>query len=851
MASVEEITKSLYRITKENTNPDFGGLPLFADDNAVYVEKDDAHTLVYGLTGSKKTRLIGMPALRLYAMARESFIASDPKGELYKKTYSLLMERDYKIIVLNLRDPLHSNVWNPLRIPYLQYNNGQKDKAIEFVLDLANTITNNGHSSNDPYWEMSGANMLAGLILILFEYAKENEVNFKSLRALRTEAFKIDINGKPYIQDNFLQHIDKFSYICSLLSGTAEVTENTRSCIISIFDHAMCTFFCQDNLIDMLSGSDFDMREIGKTKTAVFLITPDENTVYNKLISVFIKQCYGELLREAENHPNNRLPVRVNYLLDEFANLPAIPDFPAMITASRSRNIRFNLFIQSQNQLVDRYGYHAQTIKGNCENWVFLHSRDYSLLNEIVCLSGMKNLEIPLVSASILQTLDKEKGEAFVLNKRLFPYIAELWDIDKYPNIVQADQPVLYPENVCKADAIFDFKNYCENIDEKNYMMNKEIKTESIFTSVIPANNTPEDKEGKKIVEKNTSNEVTLERYGLWVGRGWHGLLASIFEEINLYNEQNKGKEIQIDQIKEKFGTLRIYVKNCPEYINGMISVAEKESGYICEICGARGETVVIDRWYKTLCPCHAKAKKAAGYDSDILARLYRKFMDNYERGSCMGRFVPVIKKLKKENWFVTKEKVDEIKRVIKLERENQKTNFYAKIGQAFVKHGIYVQWAENNDKTIYDGYWHVMNLVGIEDYGFLDRKTAEKQAVKKIFGTWGRNPNMEVVRMVGFEDAQMYPQWGVHKYFDDFWKFIKEYIVKNNIKMTGAEHQKYGIPLIENNGTVYAFTLSYEKWGKLMAEAFDPDNKNDLAYLKWAGEKPEGEVSWVNPDMP
>jgi type IV secretion system protein VirD4 len=855
MASMEEITKSLFRIDKDDNNTAYGGLPLFADDNSVYVEKEDAHTLVYGLTGSKKTRLIAMPALRTYAIAGESFIASDPKGELYAKTYSLLKERDYNIVVLNLRDPLHSNAWNPLRIPYLQYNNGQKDKAIEFVLDLSNSITSNGHSSNDSYWDVSGANMLAGLILILFEHAKENEVNFKSLRALRTQAFKIVDKEKPYIQDNYLRNIDKSSYICSLLSGTAEVTENTRSCIISIFDHAMCTFFCQESLIDMLSQSDFDMKEIGTKKTAVFLVTPDENTVYNKLVSVFIKQCYGELIREAENNPNNRLPIRVNYVLDEFANLPAIPDFPAMITASRSRNIRFNLFIQSQNQLVDRYGFHAQTIKGNCENWVFLHSRDYSLLDELVSLSGMKNSELPLISAVILQTLNKEKGEAFVLNKRLYPYIASLWDIDKYPNVIKECQPVLYPENTSKADAVFDFKNHCENI-EANYMLNDELILEPIFTSIVPADNVNE-KTDEKLEEKNNkkteeepSSKVTLERYGSSVGHGWHGLLAPIFEEINLYNSENKKNEIEIGQIKEKYGTLNIYTTRCPDYIKGMISLAEEESGHTCEICGARGETVKVNGWYTTLCHRHAKAKKAAGNDANLLLKLNRKFMETYEYSRWSRTYNPVFKRLLRINWFITKNKVNGVFRTVKLERENQRTNFYVKIGKEYRKHGLYVQWSENDEKTLHDGYWHVMEGNERESGGMLERQTAEKEAVSKIYYSWGRRPYLEILKMVSFEEGKAFPQCSVLENSDDYWIFVKEYLVKNNIKMTGAEHHKYGIPIIENNGNVYAFTLSYSEWGKLMAEAFDPDNYDKSAYLKWAGERPEGEVSWINPDM-
>jgi len=246
MASLEEIKESLYRIPFNDKNPNIGGIPLYTDSEAVYVEKEDAHTLIIGSTGSKKTRLIGMPALQTYANAGESFIANDPKAELYKKTYPLLKKRGYNIFVLNLRDPKRSDSWNPLQIPYLLYNDGKKDKAVELVSDLANCITNNG-LSNDPYWENTASDMLVGLILILFEYANENEIHFKSLRALRTQAFKIDNNEDPYIQNHFLNNLDKSSILCSLLSGTAEVTEHTRSCTISIFDNALRPFLCQDN----------------------------------------------------------------------------------------------------------------------------------------------------------------------------------------------------------------------------------------------------------------------------------------------------------------------------------------------------------------------------------------------------------------------------------------------------------------------------------------------------------------------------------------------------------------------------------------------------------------------------
>ncbi|GBU28505.1 hypothetical protein R84B8_02064 [Treponema sp. R8-4-B8] len=645
------LKESLYRIAKDEPNPKYGGIPLYADEEAVYVEHEDIHSLIIGSTGSKKTRLIGMPSLQVYAMAGESFITTDPKAELYQKTYQSLKERDYKIFLFNLRETLRSNAWNPLKIPYLQYRNGQKDKATESVIDMAGCIAKSG-MAKETYWENSAADVLAGLILLLFEYADENEIHFRSLRTLRKEAFKNTKEELTYIQEYFLSRLDNSTFLCSLLSGSAELNDHTRSCVISEFDQAMRPFFCQDNLIDMLSGNDFVISEIGKTKTAVFLIVPDENTLYNALISVFVKQCYSELLNEAAKHPKNRLPIRVNFLLDEFSNLPTITDFPSMITASRSRNIRFNLIIQNQNQLKKRYGCDAETIKANCENWIFLHSREWELLDEIVKLSGMKSIEEPLVSMSMLQTLDKEKGEAFILHKRFNPFITHLMDIDKYPNMAAEERDVPYPETDSKATAVFDFEKCCCMMANEN--------SEPIFISELPEDNEIEEADNEE-VKTNSVLEMTLDRYGASVGSGWHGLLAPIFEEINLYNKNNKGDEIRIYNIKEKYGTLNLDVRNCPDYIEGMISTAEKESGHVCEMCGTRGETVEINGWYTTLCPRHAKAKKAAGINYNLESKLYRKFMDTYERGRRSGTYTPVINKCKEENWFITKEKVDGI----------------------------------------------------------------------------------------------------------------------------------------------------------------------------------------------
>jgi type IV secretion system protein VirD4 len=199
-------------------------------------------------------------------------------------------------------------------------------------------------------------------------------------------------------------------------------------------------FIIRKSLSQVLSGSSFDIRKIGKEKTAIYIIVPDEKTTTHFLVTLFVKQTYETLISEAQRQKDKRLPVRVNFLLDEFCNIPTIPDMPSMISASRSRNMRFFLLAQGLYQLRQKYKEDAMTIQGNCDNWVFLSSKEHELLKEISNLCGERfyndgyngEKSRPLISTSQLQRLSKEKGEALILYGRHYPFVTELPDIDKY-----------------------------------------------------------------------------------------------------------------------------------------------------------------------------------------------------------------------------------------------------------------------------------------------------------------------------------------------------------------------------------------------------------------------------------
>jgi NADH pyrophosphatase NudC (nudix superfamily) len=58
---------------------------------------------------------------------------------------------------------------------------------------------------------------------------------------------------------------------------------------------------------------------------------------------------------------------------------------------------------------------------------------------------------------------------------------------------------------------------------------------------------------------------------------------------------------VKFDQVKEKFGGLRIYHSGGDDYIDGLIGMAESFSYKICEICGERGQPNK-GGWISTLC---------------------------------------------------------------------------------------------------------------------------------------------------------------------------------------------------------------------------------------------------------
>lgn len=421
---------------KKSYDGQFGGVSLLysKEKRQLAVDASDNHTLVIGASGSKKTRSLVLPTIKVLAYAGESMIINDPKGELYTRTAGELRDLGYRIITINLRDPTVGHAWNPLRIPYLYYKSGDMDKAAEFANDIASTLTLGEISQKDPFWDYSAYDCCLGLILLLFKLCKEmgypdGAASISNLLRLRRKLFEKETGAKF---SPLWKWASADELISASLTGSIMTAQDTMRGILAVLDQKLRALAIQSSLLDMLANSNFDLEEIGRSKTAVFLITPDEKTTYSSIVAMFISQSYQHLIYSA-TQGGGRLPVRVNYILDEFSSLPAIGnDFPSMISAARSRNIRYLICIQSKSQLTKRYKEEAATIISNCTNWIVLFTRELDLLREVSELCGQKKDHSPNISVYDLQHLSKEKDEALLLAGKAKPCVVNLLDIDRF-----------------------------------------------------------------------------------------------------------------------------------------------------------------------------------------------------------------------------------------------------------------------------------------------------------------------------------------------------------------------------------------------------------------------------------
>lgn len=439
LSEAEEIENKLTvcDMKKEKCPAGKGGVVVACDPTKkqIKVSSCEEHPLIIGGTGSRKTRSVIVLSLISLACAGESMIINDVKGEIYRMVSGLLKRKGYKIYVLNLRDPLAGDCFNPLEEAYKKYKQGDTSKAYQLIAEFAEILFKTVDSRDDPFWKISSTNYFVGLCLLLIDLC-ENPEQFTI-----QNVYELHAQGYNKIKDylKFYKAKNGESNATVLLSEILDLPRDTRASVFGVFASVVSKLCFIDDISDMLSRSSFSVDDFLKedAKIAVFMINRDETSAYSLITSAIISQLYCGLVERAEKN-GGALPNRLNFVLDEFNSL-TLEEMPGWISTARSRKIRFFIAVQTLKQLDYAYGADSKVgecIIDNCSTIVYLHSPADDTTDRISKWVGEyydadNNRSVRLVTANTLRHLQKteEYSEClFVRFGREYPFFTRMFD---------------------------------------------------------------------------------------------------------------------------------------------------------------------------------------------------------------------------------------------------------------------------------------------------------------------------------------------------------------------------------------------------------------------------------------
>ena len=353
--------------------------------------------LVIGGSGAGKTFFIVKPNI-MQMMLNNSFIATDPKGEIARATANMLKKNGYNVKVLNLIDMAKSDGYNPFR--YIR----EENDVVKLVTNIISNTTPKETAPTDPFWEKSESMFLQALFYYVWLEMPPNRKNFQSVLDLLSEA-EVDAKGNDSKLTKKMKQLAKTSKLkqnhpaykqyMKVIRGAGDTV---RSIIISA--NSRLALLENPQILRILSKDDLHLEELGigvngdkHTRTALFCIIPDSDKSYNFIVGMLYTQLFQELYFQADFKNDGKLPIQVTLMMDEFANVALPDDFCSLLSTMRSRRISSIIIIQNLAQIKALFKDTWETITGNCDTFVYLGGNEKSTHQYISEMLGKSTID--------------------------------------------------------------------------------------------------------------------------------------------------------------------------------------------------------------------------------------------------------------------------------------------------------------------------------------------------------------------------------------------------------------------------------------------------------------------------
>ncbi len=323
--------------------------------------------LILGGAGTGKSRFVIKPNL---LQENCSYVVTDPSGEIIVSCGKVLSDHGYKIKIFNLSNMGHSNTYNP-------FNYIRDEAGVLMVIDCLIKNTTGKNEKGDQFFTNSEKLLYSACIFYLIDFeTDESRKNFSSVMDMINMS-QVDENNPSSKSelDLMFEQIDQTSLAAKYYKAFKQAAGKTLKSIIISCVVRLQSFMTPQ--VTRLTGSDnINLASIGDEKTILFIITPQADRTFAFLASMLYSQLFETLYHKGETQKlktgSEKLTYHVRCLMDEFANIGEIPEFPSKLSTMRKYNISATIVLQDNSQLQSMYKDEWRTIMANCDSTIFL-----------------------------------------------------------------------------------------------------------------------------------------------------------------------------------------------------------------------------------------------------------------------------------------------------------------------------------------------------------------------------------------------------------------------------------------------------------------------------------------------
>ena len=303
--------------------------------------------LCIGAPGSFKSWGLIIPFLMGCAQRGESVFCTDPKGELFERLSLYFEKKGHYVKAVNFLDMTHSDGWNCLY---------SLDTETELVTTVANTIIQNtsGPKEADDFWSRAELNLLMALIHYVCNLKDANgtllPIEQRGLGDVyQLLAYKSVAEINRMLADLPPDHPAKGPHGLFL-----KARENLWGNIAIGLGNRLAIF--QNKLVDKITRNhDVDLLLPGDRPCAYFVIISAHDSTYRFLSSLFFSLAFPRLSNHARLDCGGRLPVMVNFCLDEYCNIGYMEGISDFFNSARGFNMNAQVVVQSLSQWQEKY----------------------------------------------------------------------------------------------------------------------------------------------------------------------------------------------------------------------------------------------------------------------------------------------------------------------------------------------------------------------------------------------------------------------------------------------------------------------------------------------------------------